>query len=193
MVMIPALASLHVGDQPGVGVGVDGRLPAGHCIEGEPSANLGDSLGTLRDHHELDHEQDEEDHHADDDRAAERDMTERADQLPRVAVAERETCRGDIEVAAEQRCTSSSERNAEKSGGFLTNIVVRRDYSTIRIFVLDAAIYLPDYSPETSDEHYRAIDLHGAGDALGLIRPAGAPGASRSARVTCIETTRRSL
>ena len=39
----------------------------------------------------------------------------------------------------------------------------------IRLFVLDAAIYLPDYSPEISDEHCLAIDLHTAEDALVLV------------------------
>ncbi|MHC5798052.1 flagellar assembly protein FliW [Lacisediminihabitans sp. FW035] len=43
------------------------------------------------------------------------------------------------------------------------------DNSAIRLFVLDAAIYLPDYSPEISDEHCRAIDLHTADDAMVLV------------------------
>ena len=41
--------------------------------------------------------------------------------------------------------------------------------SAIRLFVLDAAIYLPDYSPELSDEHCRALDLHTATDATVLV------------------------
>ena len=47
--------------------------------------------------------------------------------------------------------------------------MVRSNYSAIRLFVLDAAIYLPDYSPEISDEHCRAIDLHSADDAMVLV------------------------
>jgi len=43
------------------------------------------------------------------------------------------------------------------------------DNSAIRLFVLDAAIYLPDYSPEISDEHCRAIDLQSADDAMVLV------------------------
>ena len=43
------------------------------------------------------------------------------------------------------------------------------DNSTIRLFVIDAALYLPDYSPEISDEHCRAIDLHSADDAMVLV------------------------
>lgn len=43
------------------------------------------------------------------------------------------------------------------------------DNSAIRLFVLDAAIYLPDYSPEISDEHCRAIDLYTEEDAMVLV------------------------
>ena len=43
------------------------------------------------------------------------------------------------------------------------------DNSAIRLFVIDAALYLPDYSPEISDEHCRAIDLHSADDAMVLV------------------------
>ena len=35
--------------------------------------------------------------------------------------------------------------------------------------MLDTAIYLPDCSPEISDEHCLAIDLHTAEDALVLV------------------------
>ena len=41
--------------------------------------------------------------------------------------------------------------------------------SAIRLFVLDAATYLPDYSPEISDEHCRVLDLHTAADAMVLV------------------------
>ena len=43
------------------------------------------------------------------------------------------------------------------------------DNDAIRLFVLDAAIYLPDYSPEISDEQCMAIDLHTAEDAMVLV------------------------
>jgi flagellar assembly factor FliW len=36
----------------------------------------------------------------------------------------------------------------------------------IRLFILDAAVYLPDYSPVVSDEDCVALDLHEASDAL---------------------------
>lgn len=43
------------------------------------------------------------------------------------------------------------------------------DNTAIRLFVLDAAVYLPDYSPELSDEQCLAIDLHAAQDAMVLV------------------------
>jgi flagellar assembly factor FliW len=38
--------------------------------------------------------------------------------------------------------------------------------SGIRLFVLDASVYLPDYSPVVSDEDCATLDLHRAQDAL---------------------------
>lgn len=43
------------------------------------------------------------------------------------------------------------------------------DNDHVRLFVLDAAVYLPDYSPEISDEQSRAIDLESADDAMVLV------------------------
>ena len=65
-----ALAGLGVGDQPGVEVGVDRHLLAGHRVEGEAGADLGHALGTLGDDDELDDHEDQEDDGADDHRAA---------------------------------------------------------------------------------------------------------------------------
>jgi flagellar assembly factor FliW len=39
----------------------------------------------------------------------------------------------------------------------------------IRLFVLDAAVYLPDYSPVISDEDCDKLDLHAPEDALLLV------------------------
>ena len=41
--------------------------------------------------------------------------------------------------------------------------------AAIRLFVLDASVYLPDYSPIISDEDSVALDLHRAEDALLLV------------------------
>jgi len=41
--------------------------------------------------------------------------------------------------------------------------------SGIRLFVLDASVYLPDYSPVISDDDCVRLDLHVAEDALLLV------------------------
>ena len=41
--------------------------------------------------------------------------------------------------------------------------------SAIRLFVLDASVYLPDYAPIISDEDCVALDVHAAEDALVLV------------------------
>ncbi|GAB3604645.1 hypothetical protein GCM10027413_00540 [Conyzicola nivalis] len=44
-----------------------------------------------------------------------------------------------------------------------------RTDSAIRLFVLDASVYLPDYAPIISDEDCVALDVHAAEDALVLV------------------------
>lgn len=41
--------------------------------------------------------------------------------------------------------------------------------SSIRLFVLDASVYLPDYAPIISDEDCAKLDVHTAADALVLV------------------------
>jgi flagellar assembly factor FliW len=43
------------------------------------------------------------------------------------------------------------------------------DDQRTRLFVIDASVYLPDYSPVISDEHAAALDLTGPNDALLLV------------------------
>lgn len=43
------------------------------------------------------------------------------------------------------------------------------DDAGIRLFVLDAAVYLPDYSPIISDEDCQSLDVHEAEQALVLV------------------------
>ena len=57
---------LVVVDDPGVEVGVDRHLLAGHRVEGEPGGDLGNAGGTVGDDDELDDHQDEEHDEADD-------------------------------------------------------------------------------------------------------------------------------
>ena len=67
-------ARLIVGDQAGVQVGVDRHLLAGHRVEREARADLGDASGAVGDDDELDHDQDQEDDEADDDVAADDEL-----------------------------------------------------------------------------------------------------------------------
>ncbi|HSP76113.1 MAG TPA: flagellar assembly protein FliW [Cryobacterium sp.] len=43
------------------------------------------------------------------------------------------------------------------------------DDQRTRLFVLDASVYLPDYSPVISDDHAASLDLTGPNDALLLV------------------------
>lgn len=43
------------------------------------------------------------------------------------------------------------------------------DDQRTRLFVLDASVYLPDYSPVISDDHAASLDLTGPDDALLLV------------------------
>ncbi|MET4782865.1 flagellar assembly protein FliW [Glaciihabitans sp. UYNi722] len=43
------------------------------------------------------------------------------------------------------------------------------DNDAIRLFVIDAALYLPDYSPEITDEQGTALDLNTPEDAMVLV------------------------
>src|SRR3546814_3817119 len=79
-------AGLVLGDEPRRENGVDRHLLAGHRVEGEAGADLGDSAGTVGDHHELDDHEDEEDHEADDHGAADHEVTEALDHLAGEAV-----------------------------------------------------------------------------------------------------------
>jgi flagellar assembly factor FliW len=44
-----------------------------------------------------------------------------------------------------------------------------RDDAAIRLFVLDAAVYLPDYAPVISDDDCAKLDVHAAEDTLVLV------------------------
>lgn len=46
---------------------------------------------------------------------------------------------------------------------------LRATSSEVRLFVLDAAVHLPDYSPVVSDEQTLALDLHEPSEALLLV------------------------
>ena len=53
--LLAASLGLALVDDAGVQVGVDGHLPAGHAVQGEPGGHFADPRGALGDHDELDH------------------------------------------------------------------------------------------------------------------------------------------
>jgi len=68
-------------EKPRVQVGIDGHLLTGHGVQGEAGCHLGDTLGTVRDHHDLDDDQDDEHDEADDQVAAHGHLAEHRDQV----------------------------------------------------------------------------------------------------------------
>ena len=72
----PSAASLLIGDETGIEVGVDRHLLAGHGVEGEARAHLGDAPSAVGDHHELNHDEDQEDHEAHDHVSADDELSE---------------------------------------------------------------------------------------------------------------------
>ena len=90
-------------DVPGAQLGVDRHLLAGHGVEREARPDLGDALGALRDHDELDDREDHEDDGADDVVAAHDELAERVDDLARVGLQQDEPRRRDVEREPEQR------------------------------------------------------------------------------------------
>ena len=75
--LAPALG-LHLVDEPGVEIGVDGHLLPGHGVEGEAGRHFGYAAGPGGDDHELDDDEDEEDD--DDDVIIEDDDDEEEDE-----------------------------------------------------------------------------------------------------------------
>ena len=90
----------RVGDQAGVQVGVDRHLLAGHRVEGEARADLGDTAGAVRDHDELDDHEDQEDDDADDEVAAHDERAEGVDHLAGIAVREDQARDRDVDARA---------------------------------------------------------------------------------------------
>ncbi len=103
-----APARLVLADQACIEVGVDRHLLAGHRVEGEPRADLGDASGALRDHDEIDDDQDREHDEADREVAADEELAERLDDLPGgvgagVPVQQHDPRGCDVERQAQQR------------------------------------------------------------------------------------------
>ena len=108
--LLAAPAGLVLVDEPGVEVGVDRHLLAGHRVEGEPRPDLGDPGGTVGDDGQLDDDEDREDDQADDQRAADDDVPERVDDVPGVPVAQHQPGRGDVERQPQDRADQDERR-----------------------------------------------------------------------------------
>ena len=81
--LAPPLLRLLLVDQTRREVGIDGHLLAGDRVEREPGAHLGDTGRALRDHQEVDGDEDDEDHDADDEVTAHHELGEAADHMAR--------------------------------------------------------------------------------------------------------------
>lgn len=57
----------------------------------------------------------------------------------------------------------------ERIEGATGLFALRAAGSETRLFVLDASVHLPDYSPVVTDEQTDALDLHDSADALLLV------------------------
>ena len=103
-----ALARFVLADQPGVEVGIDGHLLAGHRVEGEAGGDFSDAPGALGDDHEVDDHQNGEDDNPDGVVATDEEMPEGVDHLPGrprpgMAFEQHDARRGDVERQPQQR------------------------------------------------------------------------------------------
>ena len=95
-------------DQPGVQVGVDRHLLAGHRVQREARRDFRDAAGALRHDHEVDDDEDHEHDDADGVVAADHEVAERLDDAAggvraRVAVQQHDARRGDVQREPQQR------------------------------------------------------------------------------------------
>ena len=117
--LLPAHDRVGLGDEAGVQIGVDGHLPAGHRVQGEPRTHLGDAPGALGDDDEVDDHQDREHHHADGVIAAHHELPERRDHVAgrvRAGVApdQHHPGRGDVEPEPQERRPEQHRRKARE-------------------------------------------------------------------------------
>ena len=97
------LARCLLVDQPGIEVGVDRHLLAGHGVQGEARRYLRHSARTVRNHHELNDDEDEEDDKANNQVAADNEVSEGVDDATSVAMQQDETRRRDVQRQPEKR------------------------------------------------------------------------------------------
>ena len=80
--LLPAALGLLIVDQPGVQIGIDGHLPAGHSVECESGCDFADAAGAFGNHHELDHDDDRENDQPHNGVVACHELAEGANHLP---------------------------------------------------------------------------------------------------------------
>jgi hypothetical protein len=115
--LAPALARLRLGDLPRVEVGVDRHLLAGHRVEREARRDLGDPARAVRDHDELDHDEDQEDDEPDHKVAADDERAERVDDAAGLAVHEHEPGDADVDREPEERRQEQQRREGGEVEG----------------------------------------------------------------------------
>ncbi len=102
-----AHARLVLVDEAAVQVGIDRHLLAGHRIESEAGADLGDTARALGDHHEVDDGEDHEHHDTDGEVAADHELPEGLDDVAGrlrtgVPVQQHDAGGGDVQRQAQQ-------------------------------------------------------------------------------------------
>ena len=111
---LAALPRLVLGDEPGIEVGVDRHLFAGHGIEGEPRGHFGNAALAFGDDHELDDDEDDKYDDADDDIALCDERSEHVHHMPGVGLGQDEPRRGDVERQPEQGDRKQKRREHRK-------------------------------------------------------------------------------
>ena len=105
---VAAFPRLALVDDAGVEVGVDGHLPSGHGVEGEPRRDFRDADRAVVDDDVLNRDQDQEHDDADDEAAADDELAEGHDDVARRfdavgAMEQHEACRGHLQRQADER------------------------------------------------------------------------------------------
>ena len=98
--ILTAVPRFVFGYESGIEVGIDAHLLAGHRVQRESRCHFSDATGTLRDHHKLNDDDDQEDDHTQDVVALDHELPEGIDHLPCVGFAEDQPRRGDVEGEA---------------------------------------------------------------------------------------------
>ena len=116
------LACRLFADQPGIQIGVDCHLLAGHGVQGKACPDFGDAAGTLGDDDKVDHHQDDEDHQTDRVISADHEVPEGFDDfaggIPSgVSLQQHDAGGRDVERQAQQRGDQQHRRENGKVEG----------------------------------------------------------------------------